>query len=364
MPSYTIASHSNMMLPQARSQSNMFPPQPLTIPNDHSTTFDLQHYDGLFGTRHDRNVAAHTENLLQEQLPASGDFTSRACVCTTQSSQEFTPRSVPHAPPLDTLYPSSMSHPHAHVAQPPVFQTPGMMDNNQYIPELSMDRPPSFSTQHTPSPHFSWAEPDSMPVDLSIPHSQHTPPKTLPDDLDRNTNYLLGMEETTGGTVGNMLGWIRRAPTTGDRALPRLSTAHLVPPDKSFANLSPSSASTAGSSSSSRYSTLRPASGDFACFSCTASFAHHGDLTHHLRSHKPYASRNHVCQKCEKRFQYRKDLIRHLPRHDPHRQKYFCPFPDCKYARKGFGRPDHLDRHIHSQHRVDTPTETATHPPV
>lgn len=184
-------------------------------------------------------------------------------------------------------------------------------------------------------------------------------PQILPFDVTSSPNYHPGM---VNGAVGYMQGWARRAPAIGCHARLSINTAHLAPPEDMAANRSPTSASTTGSST-------RPGSrrsreemmGNFVCGYCKAGFPTQGELTHHLRSHAPYMSRLHVCNICEKRFQYKKDLGRHAPKHDPNRKKYYCTFQGCKYFSKGFGRQDHLDRHLTTQHRVDTPQQ-ASHP--
>lgn len=195
--------------------------------------------------------------------------------------------------------------------------------------------------------------PQSHPETFELGEETSTP-EILSSDITNNYNYQEGLAQ---GTVGNMRGWIGRAPMTGERAVPRLDTNHLAPPDSSSANRSPTSASTTGSSfrSGSRRRPWEMTTGDFICGHCNAGFPTQGDLTHHLRSHASYMSRQHVCHNCEKRFQYRKDLLRHLPRHDPNRKKFYCSIRTCKYHSKGFGREDHLQRHLLSQHRVDTP---------
>lgn len=183
-------------------------------------------------------------------------------------------------------------------------------------------------------------------------------PRILPTEVTNNPNYQPGMIPSA---PGNMLGWINRAPAIGERTLPsRLDTNMLAPPEAHSANRSPTSASTTGSSA--RAGSRRQKwemTGDFVCHWCNAGFTTQGNLTHHLRSHQPYLSRQHVCQQCSKRFQYRKDLMRHLPKHDPNRKKYYCIFQGCKYHNRGFGRQDHLDRHIQTQHRIDTPQQSS-----
>ncbi|GIZ43123.1 hypothetical protein CKM354_000636300 [Cercospora kikuchii] len=154
----------------------------------------------------------------------------------------------------------------------------------------------------------------------------------------------------------HMQNWLGNTPAAGARNLPRLNTNLLAVPAPSDAHLSPSSASSAGSSTgrSPRRSKQEMVLGEISCSQCDAAFSTQGDLTHHLRSHQPYANRSHVCPTCNKRFQYRKDLARHAPRHDPNRQRYYCKHAGCKYHSKGFGRQDHLDRHLATQHRMES----------
>ncbi|PIA92742.1 hypothetical protein CB0940_03912 [Cercospora beticola] len=154
----------------------------------------------------------------------------------------------------------------------------------------------------------------------------------------------------------HMHGWLGRATAAGVRNMPRLDTNRLVPPPVSDAHLSPTSASSPGSSASRspRRTKEEMLVGEISCSHCDAAFSTQGDLTHHLRSHQPYANRSHVCPTCNKRFQYRKDLARHAPRHDPNRQRFYCKHAGCKYHSKGFGRQDHLDRHLATQHRMES----------
>jgi hypothetical protein len=215
----------------------------------------------------------------------------------------------------------------------------------QQYPEMSQHDSSQYlwpQQQVQPSPMLHTLTPEHTALDEAY----------LPSQLVSEENWDLNLP------VGSMRGWIGRVPTLGEDLLPRLDTDLLAPPASSGA-LSPSSASSVASSSSrrsfSRRSRNQMTNGDFVCHWCTAAFPTSVELTHHLRSHAPYASRNHVCQHCEKRFQYRKDLFRHLPRHDPNRQKFYCPFKGCKYHVKGFGRRDHLDRHVISQHPRSEP---------
>ena len=166
-----------------------------------------------------------------------------------------------------------------------------------------------------------------------------------------------GLEDSTDG----MIGWRHRHPSNTHNARPWVDANLLQPsPTPVSRSLSPASSGTTATSSSlvsTRPKRWQMARGKpaFVCHWCNAGFRAQGDLTHHLRCHQPYRTRAHACQHCGRRFQYRKDLIRHLPKHDPNARRFYCPHEGCKYASKGFGRRDHLDRHIGTQHPADTP---------
>lgn len=257
-----------------------------------------------------------------------------------QLDQQAQPLSFSQAPfTLEQTFATGDVQTHSNFSYP-VMEAE--FDVKQLFPELDLPAQVPIA-----SPSVSQSGPLSS-------NSVAAPPQVLTGELTSNFNY----QPNIGRNVENMLGWARRAPTLGDRSMPHLKvdTDHLAPPTLSPSHRSPSSASSAGSSvKSSRRSGDLMFFGDLSCGHCDASFNTQGDLTHHLRSHQPYQSRRHVCEHCQKRFQYRKDLARHLPRHDPNRPKFYCKFVGCKYHKKGFGRQDHLDRHIQSQHKMDSP---------
>ncbi|KAF2207681.1 hypothetical protein CERZMDRAFT_102168 [Cercospora zeae-maydis SCOH1-5] len=211
----------------------------------------------------------------------------------------------------------------------------------QLFPELNepMHRPPQ---QQTPLVSQYETAP-TMPA-TSVPQVLSN------ENLDHHNLHVESQP------CGQMQGWLGRANAAGGQNMLRLDTNRLVPPPVSDAHLSPTSASSAASSAgrSPRRSREAMVLGEISCSQCDAAFSTQGDLTHHLRSHAPYQSRNHVCPTCKKRFQYKKDLARHLPRHDPNRQRFYCRHTGCKYHTKGFGRQDHLDRHLATQHRSES----------
>ncbi|EME38468.1 hypothetical protein DOTSEDRAFT_75855 [Dothistroma septosporum NZE10] len=272
------------------------------------------------------------------------------------------PPSNPSCEQCPSLDASNMyGYPGAPQAQTPAEQRTKQAQShaeNERETETTAQR--DFRTYHAPPLETEVSK--SMPL-LGTPFCATGPylatpsPRMLPQEITSNPKYHLGM---ANGAVGNMQGWARRASAIGIPTGLSINTTHLAPPEDRGANPSPTSASTTGSST-------RPGSrrsreemvGNFVCGYCKAGFLSQGELTHHLRSHTPYMSRQHVCLVCEKRFQYKKDLGRHAPKHDPNRKKYYCSFQGCKYFTKGFGRQDHLDRHLATQHRVDTPQQAS-----
>lgn len=299
---------------------------------------------------------AHRGDRSSPQLPAPS-FSSQPAFPPVSAYASVSPVSAyASAPPVPTAsafvdgYQQSVTY---HEPAP-IQQQPQDMDRSllEFFPEL--EQAPQH--QNTTIPVSQHERPQSM--------ATGGVPNILPSGVTENPNYHPGMIDRA---FGKILGWVRRAPTIGDRWMPALTldTKFLAPPDVSPVHRSPSSASSAGSSgkSPSRRSKVQMLIGDLHCHYCNAAFNTQGDLTHHLRSHQPYSKRNHVCRHCHKRFQYRKDLARHLPRHDPNRPKFYCTYTGCKYYTKGFGRQDHLDRHLSTQHnRVESPQASRSSP--
>ncbi|KAE9963134.1 hypothetical protein BLS_009609 [Venturia inaequalis] len=86
---------------------------------------------------------------------------------------------------------------------------------------------------------------------------------------------------------------------------------------------------------------------------CHKTYKNPNGLMRHERSHKPgfQALRKYRCDVCEHPFQYPKDLSRHERKHDAVPVKDFkCTFDTCRYYSEGFGRKDHLQRHVRKCH--------------
>ena len=81
------------------------------------------------------------------------------------------------------------------------------------------------------------------------------------------------------------------------------------------------------------------------------------DISHHERCHLPAHRRPHRCALCHRRFLYPRELRRHMASHGVG-IRYMCPVPRCRYATRGFGRRDHLLRHLRNSHATASRTGT------
>ena len=82
---------------------------------------------------------------------------------------------------------------------------------------------------------------------------------------------------------------------------------------------------------------------------CHHTFQRRCDLHHHLRYHVPMLHRPYECPLCHRRFNYPREVRWHMPSHGlGPRQR--CPHDRCRFATRGFGRRDHLLRHLRNCH--------------
>lgn len=171
-------------------------------------------------------------------------------------------------------------------------------------------------------------------------------------DLYSMRNYRPELTETFK-SVGD---WVDQPRAAEDRLRPRLYT-HLSAQSSASTHSQSFTASSQSPSTLSRTSTRRTRdqmmTGNHRCPVCGKAFDTAADLGHHSRYHQEHENRPFACRSCAARFIFFKDLQRHEPVHDPDAEKFYCYFPTCKYAEKGFGREDHLTRHLRNVHRVD-----------
>lgn len=172
--------------------------------------------------------------------------------------------------------------------------------------------------------------------------------------LSSNPNYRPDFTETFN-SVGN---WLQVPRAAEDRIRPQLEipwTAQAAN-DSRNRSLTTSSQSPSTISRTSRRTRDQMRTGDHEhrCGRCDAGFDTAAELNHHIRYHQEHDARPYPCRSCSARFIFKKDRRRHELVHDDNAPKYYCPHPTCKYHQQGFGRHDHLARHLSTQHRVDS----------
>ncbi|KIM95375.1 hypothetical protein OIDMADRAFT_148968 [Oidiodendron maius Zn] len=94
----------------------------------------------------------------------------------------------------------------------------------------------------------------------------------------------------------------------------------------------------------------------YPCSVCAQSFDKRHKLNRHMQLHdKPIS-----CPICDHRTAKNRDMKRHvnvrhtndeIPQSYLSKDRYPCPVVECKYAKEGFKRKDHLSRHLRRKHR-------------
>jgi hypothetical protein len=82
---------------------------------------------------------------------------------------------------------------------------------------------------------------------------------------------------------------------------------------------------------------------------CRTTCPTRGALNHHIRYHTPADRRPHQCSLCPQRFLHPREVRRHMSTHGIG-PRHLCPIPRCPWAIRGFGRRDHLLRHLRRFH--------------
>jgi len=130
--------------------------------------------------------------------------------------------------------------------------------------------------------------------------------------------------------------------------LQTLQSIAIESPEQHAGQLQAHGASTASASipSSGRNTSARYRCDHIGCNHVSRTSA---DRRHHRRYHTPASQRPHGCPLCTSRFLTPREVQRHLVTHGVG-DRYYCAILSCPYATKGFGRKDHLTRHVRSRH--------------
>jgi DNA-directed RNA polymerase subunit RPC12/RpoP len=104
-------------------------------------------------------------------------------------------------------------------------------------------------------------------------------------------------------------------------------------------------------------SPLVPPEALYSCDNCARKFEKKNVLKRHKKQHeKPFQ-----CHLCNKRFAENRDMRRHIVVHHSSqipglsKPRYLCSESGCGFAQAGFGREDHLTRHMRRAHLRRTP---------
>ncbi|KAK3691161.1 hypothetical protein LTR37_018815 [Vermiconidia calcicola] len=179
---------------------------------------------------------------------------------------------------------------------------------------------------------------------ISVDPRNNFPPLLAQDVLVTNSRRL-GIASATH----SLQGWLEVPMAVGERTGLPINRSPRQPTPQTPVASPPTSIATNSASSSARRSKREIMSGDgqYQCDQCPAGFYTAEDRTKHQdRVHGDYSRRPHACQQCDRRFLYPKDLRRHEATHGQASRIYFCPWTDCEFAKKGFIRKDHFDRHL------------------
>lgn len=236
-----------------------------------------------------------------------------------------------------------------HPNRPPVSINYGVRSSNPFEPLT-----PEWQDAHIPLQQENVTLWPQSPSSL-LRNPYMTPPDTASFHGDGGHNSFAGhalgpvpLQPAFDPAQNTTAEWNSQAYNPGDR----IRQGHLAPPPTTPTRTRPKRHRGSTASSRSGLSLL-------TCDSCDRKFNKQHELDHHRRYH---GYKNFACdiEGCEWSFVFEKDLRRHMLTHNKAKWHLFCNVLGCKYHQKGFGRPDHLKRHIEKKHPGNLPPTPTT----
>ncbi|KAK1087087.1 hypothetical protein LTR33_001246 [Friedmanniomyces endolithicus] len=237
---------------------------------------------------------------------------------------------------------------------------PGIPNYDQLLPRSA------------PAPDIRIYEPDSLPIHVPMTSSPiyensrrraHSNPHSQPPSL----YHAVTAPETPITPTSGLLSPALASWMETDHALPKACIAQSsfeASPIRSPIRNRRGSASPSRSRSNSRHglkagSNKSSVSGGYECHhvGCGKQYSTIAKLNHHRRYHTPDHERPNVCDQCGARFLFKRELDRHKLSITHADRQFFCT-----RCNAGFGRPDHLSRHIKQDSCLDralTPSPTS-----
>ncbi|KAK0284968.1 hypothetical protein LTR35_000305 [Friedmanniomyces endolithicus] len=263
-------------------------------------------------------------------------------------------------PRAEAFLPESVRRPQLQLQTMDIGLQPGMPAYDQPLPRSA------------PAPDIRIYEPDSLPVHVpmtSLPiyessrRRAHSNPHSQPPSLyHAATAPETPITPTSGFLRPALASWMET-----DHALPKACIAQSsfeASPIRSPIRNRRGSASPSRSRSNSRHglqaaSNKSSVSGGYECHhvGCGKQYSTIAKLNHHRRYHTPDHERPNVCDQCGARFLFKRELDRHKLSITHGDRQFFCT-----RCNAGFGRPDHLSRHIKQDSCLDralTPSPTS-----
>ena len=311
---------------------------------------------------------------LQDFSTNDWSYTAPLLEYTTESIYSRTVRQPSYGIPSGLIENAQSAPPAIH------RQVPRSTASNEWNASDSMQRPPERQLRYSSpgvalSPHYRYTREGSeilngvgckAPKAHSEDSSSHTPHTN-----GLTTGAVSQLQENVMETQANaMQSWIAEAYLAGQRVQPSNQSQAGTSRSQQGAPTPLFSTSFFGQAqferqyamsqqhierATSLQSDTRTTIGNLSCdhpgcdHTCTSS----DDLKHHRRCHIPTEQRPHPCPYCTQRFLYPREVERHLPTHGLG-LRYYCKHSSCPYATRGFGRQDHLTRHVRTKHVADS----------